>query len=112
MSMPDLNIRLALETPDRAPDGMGGHRSEWQHLGWLWAAIEARSAREQGGGAGLVSVVQWRVTLRAAAVGDPRRPRPGQRFKLGPRIFLIEAVSERDALGRFLDCYAREEELT
>lgn len=110
MGVPDLNTRLALETAERQPDGLGGHRTVWRPLGWLWARLESRSGREQGNGVGMVSVVQWRVTLRAAPVGDPRRPRSGQRLRHGTRLFLIEAVAEADAAGRFLDCFAREEE--
>lgn len=112
MAVPDLTTRLGLETSERIADGLGGHATIWRHLGWLWARMDARSGREQGTGAGLISVVQWRITLRAAPVGDPRRPRPGQRFRLGPRLFLIEAVAEQDGSGRFLDCLSREEDLT
>jgi len=106
-----MATRLGLETPARTADGLGGFVTRWQHLGWLWARMDARSGREAGTGTGAVSVVQWRITLRAAPVGDPRRPRPGQRFRLGPRLFLIGAVAEGDALGRTLDCFAREEDL-
>nr|WP_111297991.1 head-tail adaptor protein [Paracoccus saliphilus] len=109
MPVPELNVRLALETPDRTGDGMGGHRQEWRQLGWLWAGLEARSAREKGSGPGMISVAQWRIAVRAAASGDPRRPRPGQRLRLGQRLFLIEAVAEADPRGRFLFCFAREE---
>ena len=50
-----------------------------------------------------------RITVRAAAVGDARRPKPGQRFREGGRLFRILAVSERDTGGRYLACMAREE---
>lgn len=109
MAVPDLSLRMALETPDRVDDGMGGHRLVWRQLGWLWAGLEARSAREKGSGPGMISVVQWKILVRGAAVGDPRRPRPGQRLRVDQRLFLIEAVAEADPLGRFLDCFAREE---
>lgn len=110
MASPALNVELVLEEGLRAPDGMGGHRLTWQPLGTVWAALEARSGRETGQGAGIVSVMQWRITVRGAAVGDGRRPRPGQRLRLGPRRFRIEAVAERDPHGRWLDCFAREED--
>lgn len=110
MNVPRLNVELTLEDGLRVPDGMGGHRLDWREAGRLWAALEARSGREKGTGAGLVSVVQWRITVRGAPGGDPRRPRPGQRFRLGARLFRIEAVAEADGMGRHLDCFAREED--
>lgn len=110
MTGPSLNTELVLEEGQREPDGMGGYRLSWRPLGRLWAALEARSAREAAQGVGMVSVVQWRITVRGAAVGDPRRPRAGQRMSLGTRRFRIEAVAERDPHGRWLDCFAREEE--
>ncbi|MBW7055714.1 head-tail adaptor protein [Paracoccus bogoriensis] len=110
MPVPRLDVELTLENGARIADGMGGHRLNWQEIGRLWASLRARSGREKGSGAGLVSVVQWRITVRAAPAGDPRRPRPGQRFRLGARLFRIEAVAEADAGGRYLDCFAREED--
>ena len=112
MAAPNLSTRLALETSDRIADGLGGYETRWRQLGWLWAQMEARSGREQGTGAGMISVVQWRITLRAAPVGDARRPRPGQRLRQGTRLFQIEAVAESDPSGRYVDCFAREEDLT
>ena len=102
-------VRLALEAPERAEDGAGGFRVTWQRLGWLWGEMAAGSARERGAQFGPVSVVRWRIAVRAAAVGDPRRPVAGQRFWLGERVFNIEAVAERDPAGRWLDCFATEE---
>ena len=110
MDAPQLNVELTLEEGIRVSDGAGGHRLAWQELGRLWAALDARSARETGQGIGMVSVVQWRITVRGAPAGDPRRPRAGQRLRMGTRRFRIEAVAERDGSGRWLDCFAREED--
>lgn len=112
MAGPEMRTRLALELPQRIADGLGGYSTEWRQLGWLYAGMKARSGREHGNGVGMISVVQWRITVRATPVGDMRRPRPGQRLRLGPRLFLIEAVAESDPSGRYLDCLAREEDLT
>ena len=108
----NLNTRLALESAVNTPDGMGGYSTAWRQLGWLWAQLSSRSARQTGTGTGTISVIQWRITVRGAPAGDPRRPQPGQRLRLGPRLFLIEAVAESDPNGRFLDCFAREEGFT
>lgn len=110
MRAPRPNLRLILEDPERQGDGMGGHRIVWRQLGWLWAALEAGSGRERSAGIGPESVVPWRITLRAAAAGDPRRPRPGQRLRMGQRLFRITAVAERDPDGRWLTCFAQEED--
>ena len=56
-----------------------------------------------------LSAVPYRVTVRGAPVGSPSRPKAGQRFREGTRLFLIQAVTERDQFGRYLTCFAREE---
>lgn len=112
MGVPRLNVRLALETPDRQADGMGGHRVVWRRLGVLWAEMVAGTGRERSGEVGPESLVFWRITVRGAAMGDPQRPAAGQRLRLGSRLFRIEAVAERDPAGRWLCCFAREEDRT
>jgi len=46
--------------------------------------------------------------VRGAPVGAASRPRPDQRFREGDRVFAILAVSEFDATGRWLECWAEE----
>ncbi len=110
MGVPRLSVRLTLETPVRQDDGMGGYTHVWSEIGTLWAEMRAGSGREQFAEVGPESVVRWRIVVRGAAHGDPRRPRAGQRLRLGQRIFAIEAVAEQDAAGRWLTCFAREED--
>ncbi|MBK4217846.1 head-tail adaptor protein [Paracoccus caeni] len=107
---PRLNVRLVLETGERQADGFGGFRTIWREIGVLWAGMAAGPGRERSGEVAAESVLPWRITVRAATVGDPRRPVAGQRFRLGERVFRIEAVAEADASGRWLVCVAREEE--
>lgn len=107
---PRLNVRLALEAPERQGDGLGGYQVVWTRLGWLWAEMKAGSGRERFAEVGPESVVGWRITVRAAPMGDPRRPSPGQRLRMNQRLFRLEAVAERDAAGRWLTCFAREED--
>lgn len=109
MAAPVLNVRLQLEHPGREDDGIGGYRLIWRPLGILWAQMRAGTGRERQGEVGAQSVVIWRITLRGAPQGDPRRPLPGQRLRLRERLFRIEAVAESDASGRWLICHAREE---
>lgn len=106
-------VPLVLESPLRLPDGMGGFALAWQPAGRIWAAMRSGAGGEQAVGAGARSVVSWRITVRAAPVGDPRRPRPEQRLRMGAgagaRHFRIEAVAESDPAGRWLVCTATEE---
>lgn len=111
MADPQLNVALVLEAPLRESDGLGGHRVVWQSLGKLWGEMRSGSGGERSGQAGARSVVTWQIVTRAAADGDPRRPRADQRLRLGNRVFRIDAVAERDPDGRFLVCFAREEKL-
>lgn len=109
MSAPRLSIPLVLEARARRPDGMGGQQSEWIERGTLWGALDAHAGREARGEIGAISVVTWRITLRGVPPGDPRRPQPGERLRLGTRLFRIEAVAEEGRAGHWLVCHAREE---
>lgn len=104
-----LNRQLLLERPARVPDGAGGFTQAWQAIGALWAEVDMRQGRERGGEAVPLTATACRITVRAARPGTPMRPVAGQRFREGARIFRIEAVAERDARGRYLTCFAREE---
>lgn len=110
MSVPKLNVRLELEAPVREGDGMGGYRIVWRRLGLLWAEMKSAAGRERGAEVGPESVVSWRICVRGAKAGDPRRPAAGQRLRMGQRLFVVEAVAERDGGGLWLTCFAREEE--
>lgn len=104
-----LARRLVLEEVQAVGDGAGGLAESWVALGVLWAEVAPGQGRESPGEEAWAAEVPLRITVRAAAPGDARRPRPGQRFREGVRLFRILAVSERDAGGRYLACAAREE---
>lgn len=103
-----LTRRITLEDPQTISDGAGGAQESWAPLGSLWADMRAGTGSPTGGAAVDLSRVRWRVVVRAAPVGSPRRPRPGQRFREGARVFPIVAVAERDPTGRYLTCFAEE----
>lgn len=109
---PRLSVPLVLETPQRVADGMGGYRIAWQALGVLHGDLRAGSGGVSPAEVGPQSVVSWRIHLRGAPDGDPRRPRAGQRLRMGQRLFVIDAVAEADPAGRYLFCIAQEERLT
>jgi head-tail adaptor len=109
MSAPHLTQLLVLEQATRAPDGAGGFTNTWAEVCTHWAEITSGAGRLTAGEEVLVSQVPYRITLRASPVGAASRPRPEQRLRLGARIFTILAVAERDAAGRYLVCFSREE---
>lgn len=113
MSVPRLTVPLQLEERVQVPDGMGGFAQNWAVLGRVWADMRSGTGGERTAGLGQQGVVTWRVILRAAPAGDPRRPRPDQRLVMGAgpsrRIFRIEAVAEAGMGGRHLVCFAKEE---
>ncbi|MFD1912137.1 head-tail adaptor protein [Halodurantibacterium flavum] len=106
---PVLRQALVLEEVSASPDGAGGYREEWVTLGTLYAEVIAGTGRERTADLVTLSMVPWRITVRGAPVGASERPRPGQRFRQGPRRFRILSVAERDAAGRYLLCLAHEE---
>ena len=47
--------------------------------------------------------------MRGAPQGATSRPVPGQRFRVGARLFRVLAVTEREPGGMYLVCETREE---
>ncbi|MCB5410012.1 head-tail adaptor protein [Pseudogemmobacter faecipullorum] len=109
MRAPHLNRALLLEQESLEADGAGGFHRSWLALGQLWAAVRAGAGRESPGEELSLATIPWAITLRGAPPGSALRPRPGQRFREGLRIFTILTVAERDAGGRWLICSCREE---
>lgn len=109
VSAPVLDRKLELQDLQLTSDGAGGWSKTWTTLGAIWASVRARSGRELEQGAQGRSRVSHRILVRAAAPGSDARPRADQRFRDGSRVFLIRAVSEADARGRYLLCWADEE---
>lgn len=109
MSVPNLDRSLVLEAPERTPDGSGGFIETWRVLGALWAEVSPRTGRMGSEGPALVSRLGLRIVVRGAAPASAARPKPGQRFREGGRVYVISAVTEWDARGRYLLCFADEE---
>lgn len=99
MTAPQTDRRVALEGRVSTPDGAGGFVAGWQKRGDLWAAFTP-SQMGAGQEAGQPSAApRYRVTLRGAPVGSPRRPLAGERLVEGMRVFDILSVGE-SPLGR------------
>lgn len=111
MSVPRLTRQLVLEAPEVLADGGGGFVSGWVPLGIIWGEVLPRSGRETVQSGAPVSRMAYRITVRGAPVGTPQRPAAQQRFREGSRIFTIEAVAEADPYGRYLTCFAQEEQV-
>lgn len=107
-----MTRKLVLEERQDIPDGAGGYRLGWTGLGTLWAEVQLRSGRDTRVGPTSVSSSSYKIKVRAAPMGSPSRPRADMRFREGERLFRIQAVSEADATGRSLICFAEEEAAT
>jgi head-tail adaptor len=105
MKRPALNRKLILEAPTRSADGSGGYSKAWSPIGMIWGEV-----LPAGGGREVeASELKLKITVRAAPQGAPSRPTAAMRFRDGSRIYRIEAVTESDAAGVFLICFAKEE---
>lgn len=107
--MKRLNRKLLLEARLRGDDGAGGYTGSWALLGTHWGAVEPLSGRLERGETFARSRVQYRVTLRALPPTSQSRPKPGQRFRDGARVFDIRAVRDSSD-ARFLICLVDEED--
>ncbi|MGL5010997.1 MAG: head-tail adaptor protein [Paracoccaceae bacterium] len=110
MTVPHLTRKLVLEGRVTTPDGAGGFTEGWVVRGTLWAEVVAGTGRDAPGEEITLASIPYRITVRGAAQGAPSRPIPDQRLRDGGRLFRILAVTERDATGQFLTCFAREED--
>lgn len=104
-----MNRRLVLEAPERQADGAGGFATTWAERGVLWGALRHRAGQERPGPAGAMARNPMVILVRAAPVGAPERPEPGQRLREGTRLYAVLAVTEADAGGRVLNITAEEE---
>lgn len=104
-----LDRRLTLQGPVPRSDGAGGYVEVWSDLGTIWAEILPGAGRDAKGEGVILSTVPYRITVRGAPQGSLARPKAGQRFREGSRLFPILAVTERDRAGLFLICFAEEE---
>ena len=107
--MKRLDRRLVLEEAERVPDGAGGFAEIWVARGVIWGDVQPGTGREMAAESATLSLVPYRITVRAAPMGAPSRPRPDQRLRDGARVFRLLAVTEEDGRGTHLVCFAREE---
>ena len=104
-----LGRKLVLEARGQVPDGLGGHTGAWQALGTHWAEVAQRSGRQERGEGSARSRVSYTVRVRAVGPDQPSRPKPGQRFRDGNRVFMIRSVADARAGEPLLECLTDEE---
>jgi SPP1 family predicted phage head-tail adaptor len=87
MSIGDLDQRLTLESPSRAPDGGGGAIVTWQTVSDVWASVHPTSGDERLEADQVAGSITHTVIIR-------RRPdvTPAMRFRSGSRVLDIVAV--------------------
>ena len=109
--MKRLSRKLELQGRERAADGAGGFSGDWVALGTHWAAVDPISGRLERGEGAARARAAYRITVRAMPPTSSARPRAGQRFREGERVYEIRTVLQSSD-ARFLTCIADEEVLT
>lgn len=99
-----LRLRLTLEKPTPVPDGLGGATMEWDAVATLAAEVSPLKGEERSVGEGLVDTTRHRIVVRCRDDVSP-----GDRFRLGARVFTIRSVTDPAEDRRWLVCIADEE---
>ena len=100
-----LRHRLVLEEVTRTPDGAGGATETWGTVAELWADLHPLAGREAPHAEQLSGRLTHRVIVRYRAGIVP-----AMRFRLGQRLFHIEAVRDLGERRRHLECLVEERE--
>jgi SPP1 family predicted phage head-tail adaptor len=99
-----LRHRVTLEAATPTSDGAGGVTLAWNAVATLFADIVPVKAEEREAGEGRGDLTLHRVIIRKRDDVSP-----GKRFTLGPRVFAIRSVKDRQEDGRYLTCLCEEE---
>lgn len=99
----EFRHRLTLEAPVRTADEGGTAVVTWTAVAEVWAAIRPTSGRERVDADRLTGHVTHEIRIRWRAGVDAT-----QRFRLGPRIFAINAARDLDERRRLLVCACEE----
>ena len=100
-----LRLRLVLEKAARNPDGAGGATLAWSAVATVAADVTPVGAEERAAGEGSAAVLRHRIVIRHRADVEP-----GDRFRLGARIFSIISATDPHEDRRYLVVAAEEEE--
>jgi SPP1 family predicted phage head-tail adaptor len=99
----ELNARLTVEGPVRSSSDGGSAVISWQPIDVVWAALRPTAAREtvHGDGQSLRTTHEIRLRYRPDLTG-------AMRFRLGLRVFAIQAIRDPDERQRWLICQTDE----
>lgn len=98
-----LRSRAALESRTDTPDGAGGGTAQWTTLAMLWVNLKPQRATDAYPSQGLRQTVTHTITLRYRT--DITN---AMRFRIGTRVFDINAVHDPDERRVRLQCACEE----
>ena len=101
-----LRRRVTLEQQTRVADGGGGVTVTWAPVADLWASLNSLTGVEHVAGEGLQGKVTHEVIIRKRA-----DVAPAMRFRMGTRLFFVEAVLGRDGPDPYIRILAEERNL-
>ena len=99
-----LRLRLVLEKATRNPDGAGGATLAWSAAATIAADVMPGGAEERAAGESLSGVRRQRIVIRHRS-----DVAPGDRFRLGARLFSINSITDPREDRRYLVIAAEEE---
>ena len=99
----ELNKRITLQHPTKAPDGMGGFSVTWTDAATVWAAVWPVNATETIQGSREGMTVTHRVRIRYRSV-----VRSSWRISWSGRLFNIVSIIDPNAANRWLDILCKE----
>ena len=99
----ELNKRITLQAPSKAPDGMGGFTVTWTDAATIWAAVWPVNATEAIRAGQPAMTVTHRIRVRYRSV-----IRASWRISYAGRYFNIVSIIDPNAAHRWLDILCKE----
>ena len=99
----ELNKRVTLQHPTKAPDGMGGFTVTWTDAATVWAAVWPVNASEAIQAGQTAMTVTHRVRIRYRSV-----VKAAWRISYAGRLFNIVAIIDPNSAHRWLDILCKE----
>ena len=99
----ELNKRITLQHPTKAPDGMGGFTATWTDAATIWAAVWPVNATETIGAGQTGMTITHRIRIRYRAI-----LKASWRISWGGRYFNIVSIIDPNMAHRWLDVMCKE----